>query len=173
MRLSALIVFAPLLLAATPPPQLPTPPGADCPARHATDKVLAMVPGEAASDDDFKRYFEVSMEISNKCAQASKLDPARHSKYFDYTSYTLGQLAAAKRLKQAGIPADAIDQALDIGPGRANQERKSFTQAEVDRITAALRARGFPVARLDDAAWQKIGHYAIFTSGTQRRKYAY
>ena len=84
--------------------------------------------------------------------------------YFNYVLGRMGRDALDARLAAAGVPSALIDQALDIGPGNANNPAEKVTQGDLRLIADALAKAGNDPARITPEGWALIAAWIVATA---------
>lgn len=95
-------------------------------------------------------------EVVEACARDQFLDARQTEAYIAYTLGRMGRDVLDSRLAIIGIPVALIDDALDIGPGHANNPAEKVTQGDLNRITSALRVAGKDPAEVTPDGWRLV-----------------
>ncbi|MCW1384433.1 hypothetical protein OLX02_16550 [Novosphingobium sp. KCTC 2891] len=94
--------------------------------------------------------------VVDACGRDQFLDDKQRDAYFDYTLGRMGRDVLDARLGEQGIAAGLIDDALDIGPGKANNPAEKVTQGDLNRVSAALRDAGHDPAKVTPDGWRLV-----------------
>ena len=106
-------------------------------------------------------------QIGNAVIACATQHDVAEDKIETWFSYVVGETAMpvyAARLKQAKIPTAPILSALEIGPGQANLPLDNMTDADEDRVLAALGKAGVRTENLTEAQQALIGTYAAMAA---------
>jgi len=102
--------------------------------------------------------------VTDECAREQFLNPRQRDAYFTYVLGRMGRDAIDDRLRGAGLPSALIDQALDIGPGNANNPADKVTQGDLRRVADALAAAGHDPAKITEQDWALISAWIVATA---------
>lgn len=102
--------------------------------------------------------------VVDACAHDQFLNDKQTEAFFDYTLGRMGRDVLDARLSEVAIPVALIDDALDIGPGRANNPAEKVTQGDLNRITLALREAGKDPAAVTPDGWRLISAWIAATA---------
>ena len=102
--------------------------------------------------------------LTDACAEDQFLNPKQRDAYYSYALGRMGRDAIDGRLAGQGIPSAVIDQALDIGPGNANNPAEKVTEGDLRRVTAAMAGAGHDPARISADGWGLINAWIIATA---------
>lgn len=102
--------------------------------------------------------------VIDVCARDQFLDDKQREAYFDYTLGRMGRDVLDSRLAAEGVPVALIDDALDIGPGKANNPAEKVTQGDLNRVSNALRDAGKDPAQVSVEGWRLINAWISATA---------
>ena len=102
--------------------------------------------------------------LTDRCAADQFLTSRQREAYFNYVLGRMGRDALDARLAAAGVPSALIDQALDIGPGNANNPAEKVTQGDLRLIADALAKAGNDPARITPEGWALIAAWIVATA---------
>ncbi|WP_225007626.1 hypothetical protein [Novosphingobium percolationis] len=102
--------------------------------------------------------------VVDACARDQFLDPKQTEAYLDYTMGRMGRDVLDARLAGQGIAVGLIDDALDIGPGKANNPAEKITQGDLNRVSGALRDAGHDPASVSVDGWRLINAWITATA---------
>lgn len=102
--------------------------------------------------------------LTDRCAEDQFLNAKQRDAYFDYSKGRMGRDVIDTRLGEEGIASTLIDQALDIGPGNANNPAGKVTEGDLRRVTAALAEAGRDPARVTPRGWALVTAWIEATS---------
>ncbi|WP_353227414.1 hypothetical protein [Novosphingobium sp.] len=102
--------------------------------------------------------------LTDSCAADQFLTPKQRDAYYEYVLGRMGRDVIDERLALAGLPSGVIDQALDIGPGNANNPADKVTQGDLRRVTAAMATAGHDPARITVTGWGLITAWIVATA---------
>jgi hypothetical protein len=102
--------------------------------------------------------------LTDVCAQDQFLTPRQRDAYYIYVIGRMGRDVLDARLTAAGLPSAVIDQALDIGPGNANNPAEKVTQGDLRLVAAAMGAAGHDPAKITSDGWGLITAWIIATA---------
>ena len=102
--------------------------------------------------------------LTDRCAADQFLTPRQRDAYFTYVLGRMGRDALDARLAAAGAPSALIDQALDIGPGNANNPAEKVTQGDLRRVADALGNAGKDPAKVTPEGWALIAAWIVATA---------
>ncbi len=102
--------------------------------------------------------------LTDRCAEDQFLTPKQRDAYYGYVIGRMGRDVIDERLAAMGLPSALIDQALDIGPGNANNPAEKVTEGDLRRVTAAMAGAGHDPARISADGWGLINAWIIATA---------
>ena len=102
--------------------------------------------------------------VTDRCAEDQFLNARQRDAYFTYTLGRMGRDVLDDRLKRLGIASAVIDQALDIGPGNANNPAEKVTEGDLRRVGAALGEAGHDPAKVGAEGWGLITAWIVATA---------
>lgn len=102
--------------------------------------------------------------VVDRCGDDQFMDDAARKAYFSYAMGRMARDVLGDRLQAAGVPHALIDDALDIGPGKANNPAEQITQGDLRRITIAMTDAGINPASVTPQAWALINAYISATA---------
>jgi hypothetical protein len=102
--------------------------------------------------------------LTDRCATDQFLSTAQRDAYFTYVLGRMGRDVLDGRLASAGVPSALIDQALDIGPGNANNPADKVTQGDLRLVADALNAAGHDPAKITTDGWALITAWIVATA---------
>ena len=102
--------------------------------------------------------------LTDRCAADQFLSESQRNAYFTYVLGRMGRDALDARLGAAGVSSALIDQALDIGPGNANNPAEKVTQGDLRLVAAAMGAAGHDPAKITSDGWGLITAWIIATA---------
>lgn len=102
--------------------------------------------------------------LTDACADDQFLSAKQRDAYYSYALGRMGRDAIDVRLAAQGVPSAVIDQALDIGPGNANNPATEVTQGDLRRVAGALSAAGHDPAKITPEGWGLITAWIIATA---------
>ncbi|WP_225206889.1 hypothetical protein [Novosphingobium huizhouense] len=166
MTLRALLVAPALLLAGAQGAQARSPEALACAVKAAPAGLDAQVADVIVMQDPArgKPTLDALRAVVESCARDQFLNDKQTDAYFDYTLGRMGRDVLDARLAAIGIRVALIDEALDIGPGRANNPAEKVTQGDLNRITAALREAGTDPAAIDADGWRLVTAWIAATA---------
>lgn len=161
-RLAALVVacLLPASALARPPEALA------CALQAAPQGLDAQVADVFVSRDPDrgKPVLDQVRRLTDSCAADQFLNAKQRDAYYSYALGRMGRDAIDVRLAAQGIPSALIDQALDIGPGNANNPASEVTQGDLRRVAGALTAAGHDPAKITPDGWGLITAWIIATA---------
>ena len=163
MRWLAAVIVAGLL----PAPALARPPEAlACALQAAPQGLDGQVADVLVSRDPDrgKPVLDAVRRLTDSCADDQFLNAKQRDAYYSYILGRMGRDAIDVRLSALGLPSGLIDQALDIGPGNANNPAREVTQGDLRRVAAALSAAGHDPAKVTPDGWGLITAWIIATA---------
>lgn len=144
-------------------------PRLDCAAK-AADKALRtdmvhMMTSEVAAEAQAPALRQFS-QIVEDCVTRHAIDRAHAKVYFEYNMARVARETLGADLAAAGLPGTLVDTTFDYGPGRSNPifNGDELTEEGVQAMLEALGAAGVDLAKVDQAAWTKLGAYLVATS---------
>lgn len=102
--------------------------------------------------------------VTDRCAADQFLKREEREAYF---SYALGRMARDvldTRLSAVGVRSLVLDEALDIGPGRANNPAEKVTQGDLRRVAEALTAAGTDPESMGAEGWKLVTAWIVATA---------
>jgi hypothetical protein len=102
--------------------------------------------------------------ITDACAAEQLLGEKQREAFFSYSWGRMGRDALDGRLAALGIRSVLVDQALDIGPGNANNPADKVTQGDLRIVGEALDKAGKPPASVTSQGWQLITAWIVATA---------
>lgn len=166
MARAAGVLLAGLGLAGAAPAAARPPEALACALQAAPEGLDARIADVIVSRDSArgKPALDELHALTERCAQDQLLDARQGEAYFNYVMGRMGRDALDSRLAAVGVPSALIDQALDIGPGNANNPADAVTQGDLRRVQAALTEAGHDPARLTPQAWGLITAWIVATA---------
>ncbi|EGD59140.1 hypothetical protein Y88_1202 [Novosphingobium nitrogenifigens DSM 19370] len=102
--------------------------------------------------------------LTDRCSDDQFLTPHQHDSYFSYVYGRMGRDVLDTRLTAEGIPSAIVDQALDIGPGNANNPAEKVTEGDLRLVAEALGKAGHDPARVTPRGWALITAWIVATA---------
>jgi len=102
--------------------------------------------------------------LTDRCAADQFLTANQRDAYFTYVLGRMGRDAIDGRLARLGLPPALIDQALDIGPGNANNPADKVTEGDLRTVADAMAAAGHDPARITKDGWALITAWIVATA---------
>ena len=102
--------------------------------------------------------------LTDRCAADQFLTTRQRDAYFTYVLGRMGRDVLDGRLAAAGVPSALIDQALDIGPGNANNPAEKVTQGDLRLVGDALAKTGNDPAKIAPGGWDLIAAWIVATA---------
>jgi hypothetical protein len=102
--------------------------------------------------------------LTDRCAADQFLTARQRDAYFTYVLGRMGRDVLDGRLNAAGLPSALIDQALDIGPGNANNPAEKVTQGDLRLVADAMAAAGHDPAKITPDGWALIAAWIVATA---------
>ncbi|HEX4846658.1 MAG TPA: hypothetical protein VFV30_00820 [Novosphingobium sp.] len=141
----------------------------DCPAANAPAGLAASLADVIIKGDEnspeVPKVFEALRTLTDTCIAKTGVKPDQAEAYAGYTFDVLLHRELGKRLTAKGVPVEAIDEGLGFGPGRPNLPVGEIQDSHVEKISAAMRVRGYDLAKAPDEVHRLIGMYIGALSG--------
>jgi hypothetical protein len=102
--------------------------------------------------------------LTDRCAADQFLTTSQRDAYFTYVLGRMGRDVIDGRLDKAGLPSAVIDQALDIGPGNANNPADKVTQGDLRLVADAMAGAGHDPANITSDGWALITAWIVATA---------
>jgi hypothetical protein len=115
-------------------------------------------------DERGKPALDEVRALSDACAEDQFLSPRQRDSYYRYVIGRMGRDVLDSRLAAAGLPSAVIDQALDIGPGNANNPAEKVTEGDLRLVSEAMARAGHDPALITPVGWGLISGWIIATA---------
>jgi len=137
-----------------------------CALQAAPPGLDARVADVLISQDDErgKPALDEVRALSDVCAQDQFLTPKQRDAYYLYVIGRMGRDVVDTRLAKLGLPSAVIDQALDIGPGNANNPAQKVTEGDLRLVSEAMGRAGHDPARITPEGWGLINAWIVATA---------
>jgi hypothetical protein len=102
--------------------------------------------------------------LTDHCADDGFMTPKERGAYYLYAMGRMGRDEIDSRLAALGLPSAVIDQALDIGPGNANNPADKVTEGDLRLVSEAMTRAGHDAARITPDGWMLITGWIVATA---------